>query len=101
MGHSRHSLRAGGGLRVNAAASDTVTAPSAKISVRHKSAHLRYNYTQHTHALHSDTPQATRSTARRVSQECPTRVVCSRFSFSLHLSDQPPWTLVARERSRQ
>ena len=81
MGHSRHSLRAGGGLRVNAAASDSATAPSAKISVRHKSAHLRYNYTQHTQALHSDTPQATRSTARRVSQECLTRVVCSRFSF--------------------
>ena len=31
--------------------------------------------------FHSDTPQATRSTARRVSQECLTRVVCSRFSF--------------------
>ena len=51
-----------------------------KISVRHKSAHLRYNYTQLTQSLHSDTPQATRSTARRVSQECLTRVVCSRFS---------------------
>ena len=32
-------------------------------------------------SFHSDTPQATRSTARRVSQECLTRVVCSRFSF--------------------
>ena len=30
MGHSRHSLRAGGGLRVNAAASDSAVAPSAK-----------------------------------------------------------------------
>ena len=36
---------------MNAAASDSVTAPSAKISVRHKSAHLRYNYTLHTQAL--------------------------------------------------
>ena len=64
-----------------------------KISVRHMPAHLRYHYTQHTQApfpsfpsfpsfpFHSDTPQATRSTARRVSQECLTRVVCSRFSF--------------------
>ena len=32
-------------------------------------------------SIHSDTPQATGSTARRVSQECLTRVVCSRFSF--------------------
>ena len=31
-------------------------------------------------SFHSDTPQATRSTARRVSQECLTRVVCSCFS---------------------
>ena len=54
MEHSRHSLRAGGGLRVDAAASDSATAPSAKISVRHK--------------------------PRRVSQECLTHVVCSRFS---------------------
>ena len=80
MEHSRHSLRAGGRLHVDAAASDSATSPSAQTSVRHKSAHLRYNYTQHTQALHSDTPQATRNTARRVSQECPTRVVCSRFS---------------------
>ena len=40
-----------------------------KISVRHMPTHLRYNCTQHTQALHSDTPQ-----------ECLTRVVCSRFS---------------------
>ena len=31
MEHSSHSLRAGGGLRVEAAASDSATAPSAKI----------------------------------------------------------------------
>ena len=29
---------------------------------------------------HSDTPQATRSTARRVSRECQSHVGCSRFS---------------------
>ena len=39
-------------------------------------------------SFHSDTPQATRSTARRVSQECRTRVVCGRFSFRLALA--PP-----------
>ena len=30
---------------------------------------------------HRDTPQATRSTARRVSRECQSHVGCSRFSF--------------------
>ena len=39
-------------------------------------------------SFHSDTPQATRSTARRVSQECLTRVVCSRFSKQVALA--PP-----------
>ena len=57
-----------------------------KISVRHMPAHLRSNCTQHTLALHSDTPQATRSTARRVSQECLTRVLCVAVSRSASTS---------------
>ena len=37
---------------------------------------------------HSDTPQATRSTARRVSRECQSHVGCSRFSFRVHANAQ-------------
>ena len=66
MGHSRHSLRAGSGLRVDAAASDSATARPLKISVRHKSAHLRHNYIhKHSTVTHHK---------RRVAQ----RAVCHR-----------------------
>ena len=49
-----HSLGGGGAPRVDAAASDSATSPSAKKKVcnaREHTAHLRHNYTQHTQAL--------------------------------------------------
>ena len=53
MGHSRHSLRAGGGLRVDAAASDSVTAPSAKNKCASHASTLEVQL----HTAHTGTPQ--------------------------------------------
>ena len=53
MGHSRHSLRAGGGLRVNAAASDSATAPSAKNKCASHASALEVQL----HTAHTGTPQ--------------------------------------------
>ena len=53
MGHSRHSRRAGGGLHVDAAASDSATAPSAE----NKCASLASTLEVQLYTAHTGTPQ--------------------------------------------
>ena len=65
LGHNRRRLSTHCTISLS---SDTCTPQHAGATARRVS-------------FHSDTPRATRNTARRVSQECLTSVVCSRFSF--------------------
>ena len=52
MGHGRHCIRAGGGLRVNAAACDSATAPSAKNKCASQVSTLEVQL----HTAHTGTP---------------------------------------------